>query len=151
MAVIELDLLKAAVRRHAEVRLSYLFGSRASGRAASDSDWDVAVLFDRDSMPELRLVLADALHQETGLRVEIVALNRAPVELASRVVCEGLLLHARSVEERVEYESTVLARAWDAAPVLNLQRREILEGAGHERAVERYRAALGKTLGGLQS
>jgi predicted nucleotidyltransferase len=130
-----------------DLRLAYLFGSRATGRAAPGSDWDVAVLFERGADPRRRLALAEALREALGAPVDLVSLERAPVEFATRVVRDGVLLVARSEAERVEYEAMVLARASDLAPLLERQRREILEGGGHDRAVERYRAALGAPRG----
>jgi predicted nucleotidyltransferase len=135
--------LAALLAAREEVRLAYLFGSRASGRAQVGSDWDVGVVLGVGTPPERRLEIAAALGAELGEPVDVVALDRAPIEFAARVVCEGKILFERSVAERVEFEARTLARAHDLAPLLARQRREILEGGPHDRAVERYRAALG--------
>jgi predicted nucleotidyltransferase len=140
--VAPIDRLRAKLSDQGDVRLAYLFGSRGEGRDAPGSDWDVAVLFDRAAPLERALSLADDLRHELGERVDVISLVRAPVELAERVVRTGRILFARGEVDRVEYEATIMARAFDLAPLLRRQRREILEGSPHDRAVERYRAAL---------
>jgi predicted nucleotidyltransferase len=138
MAAIQQEL-----ERQEDVRLAYLFGSRTTGRAAPDSDWDIAILLDRGAALERRLTLADRLGTLLGIRCDVVDLQHVPVEFAARVVCEGRPLLVRRRVDLVEYEATILAMASLQASVLESQRREIMEGGAHGRAVERYRKALG--------
>jgi predicted nucleotidyltransferase len=138
------ERLAAALAAEPDVRVAYLFGSRAEGRAAEGSDWDVAVLLERGAPFERAVALGDTLRATLGEPLDLLSLERAPIELAIRVVLTGRLLHARSEAERVDYEATMMARGHDLAPLLERQRREILEGSPHDRALERYRAALAK-------
>jgi predicted nucleotidyltransferase len=135
--------------RYPAVRLAYLFGSQATGEAGPLSDVDLGVLLEGN----LRLRGEDDFeHQariahELGLalqplRVDLVSLQRAPIELAYNVIAQGICIYARSSAERVEYEAGVLSRYGDYLPVLRAQRREILEGGGDEQRVQRYREAL---------
>ncbi len=131
------------------VTLAYLFGSRAEGNIGPLSDYDIAVLLDRDADHEaarLRLTrqLRRALRTETEA-VDLVLLNEAPVELAFNVIANGKLICQRDLATRVEYEATVMSRYYDLLPMLRAQRQDILRGDDYDRRVRRYRAALGRT------
>jgi predicted nucleotidyltransferase len=128
-----------------EILLAYLFGSQADGTAGPQSDYDIALLVRQPS-----LALQARLVHEIGIIlgtdwVDVVLLNRAPVELAYAVIVQGQLLYQRSVAERVEFEAKVLSLYGDYLPVLRRQREEILKDVGKETRVQRYRKALGRT------
>lgn len=137
----------AIASSHAELRLVYLFGSQVSGEAGPCSDVDLGVLLARDaSLTRLRGELAHLLFASLGgPSVDVVILNQAPVELAYAVIAQGIVLYEGSRAERVEYEADVMGRYGDYLPFLRAQRQAILEGAGDERRVQRYREALGRT------
>jgi predicted nucleotidyltransferase len=129
------------------VRLVYLFGSQVEGSPGPMSDHDFGLLVDRAAdgqriQAQLAHELACALQTD---RVDVVLLDRAPVELAYGVVARGQVLFERDVATRVEYEAQVLSRYGDYLPVLRAQRDDILRGDEHVHRVHRYRAALGRT------
>jgi predicted nucleotidyltransferase len=100
--------LTRALGDMAEVRLAYLFGSRAMGRARPDSDIDVAVLLDEASAAAERGAVIRRLAGRLGREVsstllDIVVLNDAPALLRHRVLKDGRLLMARSPEDRVRF------------------------------------------------
>jgi predicted nucleotidyltransferase len=140
--------LEALQRRFASdehVILAYLFGSQANGTAGPQSDYDIALLVRQPS-----LTLQARLAHEIGIilgtdRVDVVFLNRAPVELAYAVIVQGQLLYQRSVAERVEFEAKVLSLYADYLPILRRQREEILQDVGKEARVQRHREAFGRT------
>ncbi len=128
-----------------EILLAYLFGSRATGTASPRSDYDIALLV-RDPSLDLQARLAHEIGAVLGVeQVDVVFLNRAPVELAYAVVAQGCLLYERSLAERVEFEAKVLSLYGDYLPILRRQREEILRGEGDEAGIQRYREALGRT------
>ena len=115
------------------VRLAYLFGSQATGRARADSDVDVAVLADErlsnDERFQLRLDLIGAVGQ--ALRtdaVDVVLLNDASPVLAYEVLRNGTLLYCASEEERIGYQVRALLQLEDTAPL-----RRLLTEAQRER------------------
>ncbi len=71
-----------------EVLFAFLFGSRSTGRARSDSDWDLGVFLVESLTPrerhDLRLRL-QAVLAELG-SVDVVVLNDAPPLLAQRAL-----------------------------------------------------------------
>ncbi len=138
-------LLRSHLETVPEVTLAYLFGSQVTGPTGPLSDTDIAVWVTSPS-PELRARLSHALASLLHIdRIDLVFLNRAPVELAYAIIAQGRLVYQRSVAERVEFEAGVLARYGDYLPILKRQQRETLEGTPHEAGVRRYRAALRRT------
>ncbi|GAB4528837.1 MAG: nucleotidyltransferase domain-containing protein [Anaerolineae bacterium] len=130
-----------------EIRLVYLFGSQVEGRLGPMSDYDLAVLLDPigdEGQVHARLSheLACALGTD---QVDVVPLNRAPIELAYAIIAQGKVLYQRDVATRVEYEAQVLSRYGDYLPVLRAQRDDIIRGDEDGSRVHRYRAALGRT------
>jgi len=128
------------------VLVAYLFGSRVEGRAAPQSDYDIAVLARAKLAPARRFELASELGRLLNARpVDLIVLNDAPVELSYAVVAAGRCVYAREVAARVEFEATVLSRYGDMLPLLREQRRELIQGGSYESGVRRNRAALGQT------
>jgi uncharacterized protein len=109
---------------------AYLFGSVARGTARPDSDVDVGLLLDHEPPPGL-----DGLagHLEAGLErllrlpVQIVVLNRAPVDLAKRVLRDGILLLDRDRSRRIRFEVRTRQEFWDLEPFLRRYRRDPAE------------------------
>jgi predicted nucleotidyltransferase len=130
-----------------EIRLVYLFGSQVEGRLGPMSDYDVGVLIDRTG--DERQVHARLTHELVCAlgtdQVDVVLLNRAPIELAYAIIAQGRVLYQRDVATRVEYEAQVLSRYGDYLPVLRAQRDDIMRGDEDDDRVHRYRAALGRT------
>jgi len=100
--------LATFLARQPEVRLAYLFGSQARGRAHTLSDVDVAVALDdrlspaEQSQVRLRLTsdLMVLLHRDD---VDVVMLNQASPLLRHRVLRDGRLLYAVTDSERVRF------------------------------------------------
>ena len=128
------------------ILLAYLFGSRVSGSVGPQSDYDFAVLFSDE--PEAGRV-SGLKHRISILlrtdRIDLVVLNRAPVELRYNVVASGRILYQRSRTVLIEFEAQTLSFYFDYLPVLRHHRREVLEERDYETGVQRYRTALGKT------
>ena len=119
------------------VRLVYLFGSQVEGALGSMSDYDLGVLADptvdgRRIQTQLADQAACALQTD---RIDVVLLNRAPIELAYAIVAQGEVVHERDVATRVEYEAQVLSRYGDYLPALRAQRDDILRGDEYVRRV----------------
>ena len=129
------------------VCLVYLFGSHVDGSVGPMSDADVALLVDGavDGLSVQARFAHEVARILQTLRVDVVLLNRSPVELAYAIIAQGEVLYEKDVATRVEYEATVLSRYGDLLPMLRDQRQDILRGDDHDRRVQRYRAALGRT------
>lgn len=81
----------------------YLFGSRARGDAAPDSDYDLLLVVSDDAPPEhMRSRLAYERLWETGTAADVLVWRRTPFEsrlhlpasLPATILREGKLIHA---------------------------------------------------------
>lgn len=99
-----------------------------TGARGSASDYDLALLFSEEPSAQERYTLGHQLAQllETD-RVDLVVLNRAPIELRYGVIATGYLLYEASRAWRVEFEAQTLSRYFDYLPILRCQRKELLE------------------------
>jgi predicted nucleotidyltransferase len=142
----ELADVQAFLAAQDDVVLAYLFGSRAGKHAAPESDYDIAVLTQPALSPARRYQIASELSAVLGAApVDLVVLNRAPVELAYAVIAEGRRLFERDVVTRVEFEAGVMSRYGDLIYTLREQRADLLRGEAYESGVRRNRAALRQT------
>ena len=115
-----------------EVRLAYLFGSRATGRDRPDSDIDVAFLVDKRCVRSPSAVNRTIRHLVARVSggeirsdlLDVTLLNEAPVLLCHRVLRDGQLLHARDETERVRFAVRTMREYQDFAPWLGEHTRQ---------------------------
>lgn len=111
----------------AGVRFAYLFGSRVTGAATERSDADVAVMPSAALGLRERTCLATELASAVGVAdIDLVVLDRAPLELRGRVVQEGRLIYSVDEPARVSFEVQTRSAYLDYLPTLrSLQRAYI--------------------------
>jgi predicted nucleotidyltransferase len=104
----------------------YLFGSVARGEARPDSDVDVAVLY-RGELPRtlegLPLELEGELERLLRRPVDVIALNRAPLDLVHHVLREGVLIAEPDRSARIRFEVKSRNEYFDLLPTLERYRR----------------------------
>ncbi|HKH46167.1 MAG TPA: nucleotidyltransferase domain-containing protein [Thermoanaerobaculia bacterium] len=115
------------------IAAAWLFGSVARGTARPDSDVDVGILYHEDPPRTLAGIgkvfnLEEELTEVTGLPIQIVALNHAPVDLAIRVLRDGKLLLGQDSLRRVDFEVRARNEFWDLEPYLRLYRGQTATG-----------------------
>lgn len=111
------------------IAAAYLFGSVARGTAGPGSDVDVGVLYSDDpprTFAGLALDLEGDLEQLLRIPVQLVVLNRAPVDLVVRVLRDGKILVDQDRSRRLRFEVRSRMEYWDLEPILRQYRR--LEG-----------------------
>ncbi len=89
------------------VVLLYLHGSVASGKARSDSDVDVAVLFaqtPRDTVQATTNIVEALRGYESPREMDVAILNDASPLLKQSVAAHGVLLFARSEQDDLEFQ-----------------------------------------------
>ncbi|MFP3941832.1 MAG: nucleotidyltransferase domain-containing protein [Thermoanaerobaculia bacterium] len=89
------EAIRGVLRRHPEIRLAMVFGSRARGVAAPDADPDLAVELTRGAELD-RLGLMAELRAATGLDVDVVDVSpgrRVSYPLLAALVREGVVVH----------------------------------------------------------
>jgi len=103
----------------------YLFGSAARGTARADSDIDVGVLLTETPPPTFDAQpyeLEADLERRLGRPVDVVVLNRAPVDLRTRVLRDGRLVLDREPSVRIQFEVQTRNEAFDLEPILHRYR-----------------------------
>ena len=111
--------------RSAGLAAVYLYGSFARGTAGPDSDVDLGLLFTRMTPSTLDAQPYDVeadLERLLGRAVQVVALNRAPVDLRARVLRDGKLLADFDSSARIRFEVRTRNEAFDLEPILTRYR-----------------------------
>lgn len=123
--------------RNFNIKLAYLFGSRAKGNTAKESDFDIAVLFKNSPADLLALKELTFLSLELDKfipgKLDIVSLNDAPLLLKYEVVAHGQVLYCEDEAERIKFEVSIIKEYIDEEPIRNLYNqafyKRILQGA----------------------
>jgi predicted nucleotidyltransferase len=132
------DLAIARLREHFDehpegVVCAWLFGSTARGESRAASDVDVAVLLAADPPSTLSasgVALADVLEGALGAPVDVVQLNRAPVDLVHRVLRDGVLVFDADPARRIAFEVRSRSLYFDLKPILDQYRRKARASRG---------------------
>lgn len=100
------------LKRQGFVRLAYVFGSRAEGRAGPLSDTDIAVLFKegmgRKEMSAKKLQLINRISSMLKTdNFDLVVMNDAPLSMRSNIIKHGVLL--KDGGERVTFETRTMS------------------------------------------
>ena len=111
----------AAVLRQAGARFAYLHGSRATGQHHPGSDIDIAAYFGDRAPQSFEILLPPG--------VDLLVLDRAPLELAGRVAVGGKLLFDDDPVARVRWESTTRKIYFDELPRITRSHREFAASA----------------------
>jgi predicted nucleotidyltransferase len=80
----DLENLKKVFCRYPEIRAVYLFGPRAPGKVHRESDLDLAVLQDGESLPEKKLDILAQLGSEGFCDVDLVFLPKDNIVLHNK-------------------------------------------------------------------
>jgi predicted nucleotidyltransferase len=121
------------VLREAGVKVAYLFGSTATGRARQGSDVDIAVLLDGEIGLLEQEVLADRLARGMKVaEVDLLVLDRAPLELRGRVIQEDHPIYSSDEPRRMEFEVRTRSEYFDFLPTLQEHTRRFLERVARE-------------------
>jgi predicted nucleotidyltransferase len=114
------------VTSHEGLVCVYLYGSLARGEDHARSDADIAVLYERALPPTLHglgLDLAAQLERCLTRSVDLLVLNRAPVDLIHRVLRDGILVYEGDRSARIQFEVKARNEYFDLLPYLRQYRR----------------------------
>lgn len=108
----------------------YLYGSLARREDRRDSDIDIAVLYEKTppaTLEGLGLELSGALERLLRRPVDLVVLNRAPVDLIHRILRDGILIYEHDRSARTRFEVKARNEYFDLLPYLRQYRRAARE------------------------
>ncbi|WP_409306259.1 type VII toxin-antitoxin system MntA family adenylyltransferase antitoxin [Pectobacterium sp. B1J-3] len=91
-----------------DIKIIYLFGSRATGHAHKNSDVDIAIMAGHKLDPLVRWDLANQLTTELGHDVDLIDLLQASTVLRMEIVRQGQLLYQIGTTS-AQFEMTTLS------------------------------------------
>ncbi len=114
-----------------EIIAAYFFGSRVEGTSTENSDYDFAILVDKNySKDEVNNLLMELEEEAASLlqkKVDVVLLNTATIEFKFLVISRGKLIYSCDEDIRTDFEDVVIRDYLDFKPVLELYRKEVRE------------------------
>ena len=117
------SLLRRTLVEHGNARLAILFGSRATGRAKTHSDLDVAVKMSAPLSAEHKIELIEKLAQATGLPIDLIDLNIAGEPLLGQVLKHSI----RLLGSDTDYAALLNRHLLDATDFLPYRQRILAE------------------------
>lgn len=140
-----MDKLIKYFRDNDNIELAYLFGSRASGKHAPNSDYDIGLKLKNE------ISFEDKFFMEVNIRkilntqaLDLVLIDQAPLVLKFNIIC-GKCLYSTDSTLRVEFEANTMSRYYDYLPVLKAHYSDILRTVKDEQQIQRNRVAFAKT------
>ena len=128
--ILSVKELKNLLGRY-QVLAVYFFGSRVEGVATENSDYDFAILVDKeyeqDDINYLLMELKDEMASLLQNEVDIVLLNNASIEFKYLVISRGKVIYSCDEEKRTDFEDEVIRDYLDFKPFLELYRKEARE------------------------
>jgi len=109
----------------------WVFGSRATGNARVDSDWDLAALFQSRPDPVELFGSRGELELLSGVPIDIVDLDRASPVLARQVVKYGHLVLEQNRLRRINFVSHLPGRYEDVCIIRRKAEQALVERIRH--------------------
>lgn len=108
------EMLANICRKHyPSLQAVYLFGSRGSGTALPDSDYDVGLLLPPALSRETGALVLSPLHQELeralGATVDLLNLRLASTVMAKEVIANGVRVTCPDIPAADEFEALTLS------------------------------------------
>lgn len=134
MKVMDREKLTKILQSDSDIAAALIFGSMANGTANRDSDIDIALLYNQNSIPEpldmlqFRQQLSDSMHQE----VDIVLLNTASPIIAMQAVKNGQPLVMRNQKAYDAFEMRLITDYADVKQMREPFEKNILQRKLHD-------------------
>jgi uncharacterized protein len=129
-----LEILKTVFQRYPAIQAVYLFGSSASGRTHAESDLDLAVLADGNSLFGRKLDILTELAKTGFCNVDLVLLPGDDIVLQFEAVRLNRIVYQRPDFDAASVFSLIVRRYLDFMPFLKVQReaykQRVLHGQG---------------------
>jgi predicted nucleotidyltransferase len=116
-----------------EVKFAYLFGSRATGKANKNSDYDFAVMLPREISADERFnkrlkMIGEVVGALKNNKVDLIVLNDTrSVLLKFAVIYEGKVIYDKDHDDRVDFEVMAMNYYYDFSPFLNAYNKAYLK------------------------
>ncbi len=136
----KLEKVKEYLENHPSVRLTYIFGSHATGKTTPLSDVDIAVYLKEENEEkrfDIRLKLIGDISSILGNdEFDLVVINDNPILLNFEIIKNGKILVNKDEDSRVEFEfrtmQTYLDRIYYVRRRLNTFAENVSKGGFFE-------------------
>lgn len=120
----KININEEIFKKH-KVKLAYLFGSRAKGAAVPESDFDIAVLFEKPptdtfALRETMDISSDLRKKNFPMKFDVVSLHNAPLLLKYEAVAHHRILFCKDEKERINFEVAVTKEYIDEEHTRNI-------------------------------
>jgi len=116
--------LQDVFAKYPDILAVYLFGSRATATARPDSDYDLAVVSERERPVRCRkLDILSDLARAGFDNVDLSFLDHDNIVLSHEAVRMNRVVFCRPEFDRAAYYSRVIRKYFDFLPCLNIQRQ----------------------------
>lgn len=103
------------INKKYKIKFAYIFGSQATGKAADNSDVDIAIYFRRNYKGMKEAFIRGEIIEEGKAffdkAVDIVSLNNASLLLKYEIIHDGIII--KDDDERATFESLTLREYFD--------------------------------------
>lgn len=120
--MMEYQNILAALEKHPEISLAYVFGSIAKGKAKPDSDLDIAVQSDKALTTEQHISLIEDLALATGRPIDLIDLKTAGEPLLGEIL-QGI----RLIGSDANHAELIKRHLFDSADFLPYVERMLTE------------------------
>lgn len=161
------ELIKM-LKEDKDIITAYLFGSYATDKIAPLSDVDIAVLLDRqfpkDNYFDKQLdLIGEIAHILRTDEVDIVVLNRAPVDFRYSIISKSTILVEKDNRQRVDFETKAAGKYLDTQRIrdeyYSFLHKRIKEGRfasehrlkKHQQSFRKAQGMFGKAKAGKRS
>lgn len=129
-----LGILKIVFKRYPAIQAVYLFGSSASGRTHAESDLDLAVLADENSLCGRKLDILTELAKNGFCNVDLIFLPSDDIVLQFEAVRLNRIVYQRPDFDAASVFSLIVRRYLDFLPFLKVQREAYKQRILHGQA-----------------
>ncbi len=108
--------IDTSLSKEPKIKLAYVLGSVISGRAKTDSDFDLAIIVDNASKIDYEYIhtLISDINFPKDLDLSVVDKNSSPLFLF-QIVSTGQCIYQRSEKEKIAFEAFTLGNYYDTA------------------------------------
>ena len=128
-----LEKLKSVFREYDDIEAVYLFGSKASGTIHEESDIDLAIYPDVESLRHKKIDILHQLAKEGFCNVDMVFMNEKDIVLQYEAVRLNKIVYQRPEFDSGSFFSLIVRKYLDFLPYLQIQReaykKRILNGS----------------------
>jgi len=115
--------LRSIFEKYPEILAVYLFGSYASGKVHKESDLDLAIVPDNNTIRQKRLDILQQLTQKGFTNIDLVILDFPDIVLMYEVIRINRLIYKKPDFDHGAFYSKIIRQYFDFYPYLEYQRK----------------------------